>query len=86
MHGLPRRAEPGFHFGTHRDPLDKGGQDIREKGIPLVSAIVPDGVAEKALANAQTGFMIRSRFLKFFSAAGDLLGLAVINADQWRSH
>jgi hypothetical protein len=52
MQCFTRCAHPDFDFGTNANPVDFLTEDLHEKGIALVAAVVADFVAEQTSGNA----------------------------------
>jgi len=50
-HGLARGVKAEFHFRAHRDPLHVPAQGLNQKAVAFVPAIVPDLIAQEALAD-----------------------------------
>ena len=53
VHGFPRHTHPGLDLGTDGDPLDVRREDVAQKSVALVAAVVADGRAEKTAADAE---------------------------------
>jgi hypothetical protein len=50
-HGLARGAKAELRFRAHRDPLHVLAQSLNQKAVAFVPAIVPDLIAQEALAD-----------------------------------
>jgi hypothetical protein len=51
-HRLTRGAQPELHFWTHRNPFHVGAKDLDQEGVAFMPPVVPDELAQQALADS----------------------------------